>query len=487
MPPFTTFIGGDYRSQSPLADQERLINWYVEQMESPGANSKAVLYPTPGVDAVATYAAAGGRANFTDDQTGRCFQVVGASFVETDSAFTVTVRGTVAVNANPATISTNGVGGGQLLITSGDRAYCYTLATDTLTQVLASGATRGAVLYGFGLVFDIATGTVFLSDLFDLTTWDPTQFFQRSINTDPWQSMHATPYGYICLPGTQTGEFWFANGGFPIPFAPDPSGNFAKGIAAPFSIQQQGEFVVWLATEAEGGYEVVRASGFNPQRISTHALESAIANYSRVDDAIGQCYSEQGHTFYLLTFPTEDVTHAFDASLAGKVNPWAERGTWISEENRYTYWRPVFHTFAFGMHLMVDRDSNVLYQMSNTLALDVDERPIRRLRRSPAVINENKRLIVASFELVMEVGVGLQTGQGSDPQVMLRISRDGGRTWGNERSCSAGRVGQYWKRVLFRQLGMGRKFVFEVSVTDPVPWRITEAYLRFGQTTDVAA
>src|SRR3990167_4529381 len=137
MPPFTTFIGGGYKAPSPPPGQERLINWYVEQMESPGANSKAVLYPTPGVDAVATYAAAGGRANFTDDQTGRCFQVVGASFVETDSAFTVTVRGTVDVNANPATISTNGVGGGQLLITSGDRAYCYTLATETLTQVLA--------------------------------------------------------------------------------------------------------------------------------------------------------------------------------------------------------------------------------------------------------------------------------------------------------------------------------------------------------------
>lgn len=476
------FVGGSYTSQSPIADQELLMNWYVELMESPGATSKAALYPTPGVEAFATAVAPGCRGMFTDDTTQRTFAAMGASLVEISSAGVVTVRGTLAVNANPATFSTNGDGGGQLLITSGDKAYSYDLATNTLTEELSSGATMGAVLYGYGLVFDVATGKVQLSDLFDLTTWDPTQYFQRTIGTDPWQAMHVTPYGYICLPGTQTGEFWYNAGTFPIPFAPDPSGNFARGIAAPFSIQQWGSAIVWLSRGIDGDYTVVRATGFSPDRISTHAVEFAIAGYNddtRINDAIGQVYGEHGHLFYLLTFPSASATWACDALLLGKANAWAQRGTWISEETRFVYWRPVFHTFGFGVHLMGDLESTVIYRMAHSVALDVDSRPIRRVRRSPAILKGHARIIIDRFELLMETGIGVSddTAQGYNPQVTLRVSRDGGRTWGNERSVSAGKQGEYWRRVIFRMLGMGRDFVLEVSVSDPVPWRISEALL----------
>lgn len=480
MAPFAAFIGPAYRTANPITDSEDLINWYLERAESRGATAPQSYLPTPGVETFATAVATGWRATFTDDQTGRTFGVVGPSFVEVTGPDAITIRGTVASDANPATISTNGVGGGQLLITSGSNAYSYDLASNTLTLEVTGEATMGAVLYGFGLIFDKATGRVRMSDLFDLTTWDPTQFFERSINTDPWQAMHVTPYGYIVLPGTQTGENWYNAGTSPIPFAPDPSGNFADGIAATFSITQVGDDVSWLARSVEGGYRVVAMSGFSPSRISQHGVEFEIASYSDVDDAIGQCYGEQGHIFYLLTFPTASVTWCRD----NLTLEWHKRGTWISEENRYVYFRPVFHTFNFGSHLMGDRDGMSLYRMSNDLATDVDDREIRRLRRSPAVVNGNKRLIVKSLELIMETGIGLQSGQGADPIVMLRVSRDGGRTWGNEHQCKAGAVGEYWRRVMFRQLGMGRKFVFEVSVSDPVPWRITSAELELLPTTE---
>lgn len=483
MPPFPSFVGGAYASASPMADQEELINRYIEVMEMPGASAATALYPTPGVETLATLSAVGGRANFFDDTTQRGFAVYGSSFVEYDAAWTITVRGTVAVDGNPATISTNGEGGGQLLITSGDKAYSYDLATNTLTEELSSGATMGAVLYGYGLVFDKATGRVQLSDLFDLTTWDPTQYFERTIGTDPWQAMHVTPYGYIVLPGTQTGEHWYNADTFPIPFAPDPSGNFARGIAATFSIQQMGDDTVWLASAKSGGYEVVRAPGFSPQRISTHPVELAIAGYDTIDDAIGQSYAEQGHLFYLLSFPTANVTWQFDASVVGKANPWAKRLTWVVEETRFIYWRPVFHAFAYGVHVMADRDSNVLYRMANDLPLDVDGRPIRWLRRSPALIDENRRLLHTWFELLMQVGVGT-SGQGLNPVVMLRYSDDGGRTWSNELTCGVGAMGAYSTRVYWTRLGQARQRVYEVSGSDPVPYRISDAFIRVKASTE---
>lgn len=480
MAEFPTFVGGSYRSQSPISDQEALKNCYVEVMEQPGATSRASLYPTPGVEAFAEALATGWRALFSDDNSGRVFGVVGTSFVEILAGGTITVRGAVAVDANPATISTNGDGGGQLLITSGGNAYCYDLATNTLTTELTGTATMGAVLYGFGLVFDVATGTVYLSDLFDLTTWDPTQFFQRSINSDPWQAMFVTPYGYIVLPGTQTGETWYNAGTFPIPFAPDPSGQFARGIAAPFSMAQLGDTVCWLSRGIEGDFQVVRQTGFTPQRISTHPIELLLAGYNEdvgVSDAIGQVYGEHGHLFYLLTLPNADNTLCFDAITVGKANPWHERGTWIAEDNAYTYWRPVYHAFAFGRHLMGDLDSAVLYEMRHDLPLDVDGRPIRRQRRSPAILDQHQRLIIDELEILMQTGVGTGSGQGENPVVMLRVSKDGGYTWGNERTALLGAMGQYWTRVRFLHLGQARSFVFEITITDPVATRITDAFL----------
>lgn len=486
MATFPTFLNGSYAPQNPITDQEDLTNWYLELSESQGASSRASYLGIPGVATFATAVAVGGRGIFTDDTSGRCFAVMGASFVEILAGGTVTVRGTVAVDGNPATISTNGPAE-QLLITSGSNAYSYDLATDTLTLEVSGEATQGAVLYGFGLIFNKATGRVRLSDLDDLTAWDPTQFFARSINTDPWQAMHVTPYGYIVLPGTQTGENWYNAGTSPIPFAPDPSGNFAKGIAATFSIQQLGESVVWLARGIEGDHTVVRMTGFTPQRVSDHGVEfdlSQIGDDVGVEDAIGQVYGEHGHLFYLLNLLTGRRTWAYDATIGAQARPWAKRGTWIQSDNDFTYWRNVFHTFAFNTHLTLDPDTAIISRLSHDIYTDVESRPIRRVRRSPAILDENRRLIIDLFELQMEVGMGLQTGQGSDPVVMLRISRNGGRTFGNEHTCRAGKVGQYGTRVLWRMLGIGRNWVFEISTSDPVPWRLTAAYFKARRTTD---
>lgn len=59
--------------------------------------------------------------------------------------------------------------------------------------------------------------------------------------------------------------------------------------------------------------------------------------------------------------------------------------------------------------------------------------------------------------------------------MMLRVSRDGGRTWGQERWTSLGAIGEYKKAVRFNRLGSGRVMVVELSVTDPIDVSITGA------------
>lgn len=69
---------------------------------------------------------------------------------------------------------------------------------------------------------------------------------------------------------------------------------------------------------------------------------------------------------------------------------------------------------------------------------------------------------------------------GIDGQVaylMLRWSDDGGHTWSNQHVLSVGSVGQYAFRCFLNRLGRSRDRVYEVSCSDPIPWRFIDAYL----------
>lgn len=480
MPAYPSFIGSSYAGQSPVSDQEDTVNWYEEPSESQGATSQASLLPTPGLQQFLMVSQVGGRAMYGLD---RAFGVIGNTFYEFLANGTSLSWGTVATDGNPATICGNGQGGDQLFITSGDHGYCFDLLTNVLTTVLSSGATQGGFLYGYFVAFDITQGQVRMSDLFDGTTWDPTQFFAPSIPQDPWLAMLVNPYGQILLIGKWTGSFYYNAGTFPIPFAPDPSGLLEEGIASTFSIRQAGKSAAWLATNKNGGYQVVRATGFTPQPISTRALEYQISRYARVDDAIGESYEDQGHAFYILTFPTAKKTHVYDFTT-GK---WHRRMTWLAEQNAEDSWRPIFHCFAFNKHLVCDRTTGTVYVMDIAFPLDVDGRVIRRIRRAPAVQHERLRMFFPKFELLLESGLGTSTGAGSNPLVMMRKSDDYGQTWSSERQASAGKIGQYRMRVRFLNTGSARGRVFEVSVTDPiVGWRITDAYLQIKASSEAA-
>jgi hypothetical protein len=105
-------------------------------------------------------------------------------------------------------------------------------------------------------------------------------------------------------------------------------------------------------------------------------------------------------------------------------------------------------------------------------------RIIRRLRRAPHLSAEQAWIFYRLFELDLETGVGLSSGQGENPQLMLRWSDDGGHTWSNEHWVTAGRIGQWNETAIWRRLGRSRDRIFEVVVSDPVRWRLLDAYLE---------
>lgn len=471
------FVGGSYPAQAVTLDQERTVNWYVERSEQAAtATARTAMYPTPGVTSIATATHGVGRGHIFID--GREFCVIGGALYEVSSVGTLTNRGNVTQDSTAVTISSNGDGGGQLFITSGGNGFLFTLSTNVLTTIaaLAGKADMGAHLDGYFLALDRDTSTLYVSDLLDGSTWQTgTQFAQRSAAPDPWISLQVLGR-YIWLLGEQTSEVWY-NSGSAFPFELHPSGLIPYGIVAPDSAAVGDASLYWLGASKIGNGYVMRSTGFTPEVISHPPMELAIGEYIEIDDAFGECYSDLGHTFFVLSFPVAGKTWAFDS----RSGQWHERGTWIAEQAAYTSWRPRYHAFAFGEHRILDSSGPSLYRMARDIGTDVESRPIRRLRRAPALQAEMQRIYYSSFELDLEPGLGAVTGQGSNPQVGLRYSNDGGKTWGPEMFRSAGALGNYLMRVQWERMGAARRRVFEVSVSDPVPYRLTNAYLRIGQ------
>ena len=405
---YDAFIGGSYESQAVTADAERTVNWFPELLESPGATAKAVLYPTPGVVALSTVSKGNGRAHFA--LNGREFAVIGSTFYEINSEGIASSRGSVAVDGNPATISSNGDGGGQLFITSGRNGYIYNLSTNQLSQVSALNgkASQGGHLDGYFLALDATTATLYISNLLDGLVWDTGEdFAQRSIAPDRWVALKVVGR-FLWLFGERTSEVWYDTGAT-FPFEPHPSGLVQFGIAAPYSISILGDDVIWLAQTASGRRSVVRARGFTPQVISTRPLETKLASYTGVSVAVSDCYSEAGHSFYLLSFDKDDATWAYDDA----TQMWSERGTWISDDHKFTAWRPRHYAWAFNQHRMLDAGGGSIYEMGLQYTTDVGGLYVRRLRRAPAIMNENRRVFYSSFELDLEPGLGIHRSKAS--------------------------------------------------------------------------
>jgi hypothetical protein len=476
------FCGPSNVTQSSLADCERTVNFYLENVESDFGTAKAAMYSRPGVLTIDAAPSGGGRAHiFT---SGREFVIIATKLYEVPELLTPSIdgpstsqlidRGTVASDQNPATMQGNGDAGDQIFITSGGNGYIYDLVADTLTAVaaLAGKATMGGYLDGYFLALDATTSTLWISDLLDGTTWDPTQFIVRVGASDPWVSMIVNQYIYLL--GSQTSEVWFDAGAFPIPFELHPSGRLQYGCGAPFSPEVVGTSVVWVGQTVNGNGTVLRTPGFSIEIISNFSTQYAFGQLVDLVDAIGDSFEMLGHTFYTLSFRAAEKTWVWDAA----TNAWVEWSTWNASNNEFEALRPIFHAFAFGKHRVLDLKGPRIYEMSETYGYDVEGMPLRRMRRPPVLMNENKRVFFRKIELFAEAGLGNTSGDGEDPQVSMRWTNDGGKLWGAYISRSMGRIGEYFKRMIWLRLGAGRKRTFEFVCSEPTPVRFLDAFVE---------
>lgn len=472
----TPILGSAYVARSVNAADNRMVNLFPEMVPE-GGKEPAFLMRAPGLQKVAEVGTGPIRGLWSFGGYG--YVVSGTQLYKIDTSWAATFLGDVS-GTGPVSMADNGT---QLFIACNPEGFIYDAAANTFQKILDPdfpGAITVSFLDGYFVFNEPNSQKIWVTTLNDGTQIDPLDFASAEGSPDGVVALLAD-HRELWVFGTNTVEVWYNAGLLDFPLARIQGAFNEIGCAAPYSIAKLDNSIFWLSADARGRGMVYKARGYSGERVSTHSIEWQIQSYGNISDAIAYTYQQDGHSFYVITFPSAGKTWVYDVA----TNAWHERASW--DNGNFTRHRSNCQ-MAFNNDVVVgDYSNNKLYVFDLNVYADdgAIQKWLRSWRALPTGANTLRRTTQHTLQLDCETGVGLNSGQGSNPQVMLRWSDDGGHTWSNEHWRSMGKIGQYGYRTIWRRLGMTTKIrdrVYEVSGTDPVKIAVMGAELLVSPT-----
>ena len=466
------FVGSSHVDRSLPFDAQRCINMFPVVSASGTAKSAAKLVSAPGLTLWADKSSdsqQGVRGQLVFDNNSM-FVVMSTNVYRFDASGTAIKIGTIPYAATPVSMSTNGQ---TVVFVTGPKMFVINPSTNTMSEFIDSsftGATAIWFINGSYVFNQPDTSKFWVMDPYSLTL-DPLSFATAEGAPDGLVTV-CVNHQEIWLFGVSTIEVWAGNGDPLFPYGRVPGVFIEQGCVAPYSLARMDDSIFWLSSNNNGEGLIFRTVGYQLKQVSNYSLEQAIAKYDVISDAVAYCYQQEGHYFYVISFPTQGVTWVYDNT----TDVWHQRA-WRKENGQFGRHRSNCHAFFNRKNIVGDWENGKLYVL-DTEVFDDAGTPLVRLRSSPYVSAEMTRIPHMSIQFDIEAGVGLTTGQGSDPVAMLRWSDDGGRTWSNMKTCSLGKIGQFKKRARFQRLGQSRTRVYELSVSDPISFTVISANLN---------
>lgn len=505
----TPILGSSYVTRSVNAADNRMVNLFPEVIPE-GGKEPGFLNRAPGLNFLQTVGTGPIRGLWVAKISTSVFYVVSGVQVYklSSTTGTPTLIGTVS-GTGPVSIADNGA---QIFFACNGPSFIYNINTGVfgpITDPDFPGAVTVGFLDGYFVFNEPNSQKIWVTALLD----------GYDINALDFASAEGSPDGLVAVSvdhreawlfGSDSVEVWYDAGLADFPLTRIQGAFNELGCAAAFSVAKLDNTLFWLGTDARGQGIVYKANGYNGQRVSTHAVEWQIQQYGNISDAIAYTYQQDGHSFYVLTFPSANATWVYDAA----TQAWHERAGW--DNGSFTRHRSNCQCNFVGNIIVGD------YQNGNIYTFDLDtyadngqiQRWLRSWRALPTGTNTLKRTAQHSLQLDAQAGalltpiteyVYLTTEDGfklitesydnlvdettlsvnPPPQFMLRWSDDGGHTWSNEHWAQGGAVGAYGTRIFWRRLGMTLKLrdrVYELSGTDPIQIAIMGADLVMSPT-----
>lgn len=449
------FAAGANRTANPYQDSQECINYYPELSPSRESKVAVSLLGRPGLIQLAADPNGGAPGNQSSKWPAAssvtnlpvrgfwvlpgyttALAVIGATCylvkqltqgtTTTPGVISLTNVGTLSTFSGPVKMRDNNTSAGSsasVLIVDGQFGYTYGILTGTFAQINAAGFTAfnnpSTVAYidGWWIVGCTGSQQFFTNSPIYSNTWNSTFFSLKDGASDNLVAVMENKEE-LWLLGERTSEIWYNAGATNFAFQRVGGTLQQIGCKAPYSVSRfkvGGEdSLIWYGRSERGENVIVRTQGFNASVVSTNAVSDAIATYNTTGDAVGYCYEEDGHSFYVLTFPSADKTWVYDASLPPEL-AWHQRLSYDPYTSSFHRERPnAFMNFA-GMRIVGDYQNGAIYQMTRAAYTDGGW-PILSRRRSPFIWDAQNRRRVHMTDLQVEFAPGVGNSIVTYPQ-----------------------------------------------------------------------
>ncbi|MCU7840854.1 MAG: packaged DNA stabilization protein gp10 [Candidatus Thiodiazotropha sp. (ex Troendleina suluensis)] len=434
-----------YQHKSLPVSAQSCVNMYAEA-QPPDANTQVAVLPTPGVELINTLGI--GPIHAIEDFRGVYYIISGDELYSMRESGVAQLLGNVG---NARQIVNNGY---ELFIPSDLQGYNYD-EVNGFREVPAGdflGASTSTSQDGYVINAVPNSGVFQISTLQDAYDYSNVQYATAEGHPDGIIRV-LSDHRELWLMGESTIEVWYNSGDTDFPF--DRSTYIERGCGGRWTVQKLDNTVYWLGNDKV----VYTANGYQPVRISTHAIESEIKEYTSEPTSYIQEWD--GHKFYILSYT--ESTWAYD--VATKL--WHQRQSYGLERSRIN---------VISGDIAGDYINGNIYRVTDSNTENGET--IQRIMVSPAVGSFEKFTPLSKLSVEFEAGVGLTSGQGNDPLAILAWSDDMGATWSNSLYTPIGKIGEYGWRAEWHRLGRFRKRIFKLIVSDPVKVVILGAYAQ---------
>lgn len=433
-----------YRLADRSLSSQRMVNGYLEPAP-PKAKTLAAIVPCFGIEQLSLIGTGPMRGGLVVND--KIYVVSGQTLYSVDQQGNGTALGAIP-GVGLVSMAADEI---NVMVVVNPNGYFYNGSTvQPITDPDFPGAEWVENFDGYYVVGEPSSGEFAISANRDPSSWDALDFASAEKYPDNLVRGIAQ-LGELILLGKESGEVWVDSGDPNFPLTKSAAGIWEVGCMSRLGPAKADNTVFFPGSDGI----VYRLNGYTPQRVSTTAIEQAI-QAATDKDFRGIAWAENGHTHYGL-FST-DFAFVYDCS----TQLWWERLSF-----RSTSWRAAFVIRAHKQLYVGDITSNRFGLLTPKSFEDFGE-VLRGSCTSPPISQDNTRLTHSRIELVFEQGVGIPSGQGADPQVMLRHSDDGGRTWSSERWRGLGKMGEFRRRAIWNRNGQARDRVYEYSISDPV-------------------
>lgn len=447
----------DQASLSSLSDE--LINGYMDESGSSirfpgltlfcdlGTGSNTGVKGIFWFDLIKKFVVvADGRTFTIDDKFGNFTEITGHTF-QKDNLVSFADNGVSLVMANGKKMATTT---GTSLTTIAD--------TDAPIKV-----THVAYLDSYILAINQADEKMYYSNVSDPTAWEPLDLVSAEGLPDNLVAM-AVQYREIHLFGKDSLEVFFDDGS--TPFIRLSGGFIERGCSAPYSVAKANNTMFWLDNDKR----VVQLEGRTPKILST-PFDKLIAGFSTVSDAQGLNLTIDGRHFYILTFPTQNITLCYDYFL----DTWSRLGQWNSSTNVFDRWIGNVYgkSLDWNLDLIGSWKDGKIYKIDSTSYVDANSGFLTMLR-STGHINHGTSRWKLSGRLTLRFKRGEGAG-GTDPLVLVRYRDNGSIQWSNYLEGSLGQLGDTEFFVTFEPMGTYKTRQYEIVMSDTVPFVLVDA------------